>query len=122
LDATQVNHERLEYDIQDFIADVGGAYELLIRIATFIFGGFLAFNASIEMMNELCGDAPEPIEPPLLAAVESPGSKKEKVKSPKRRRSLKRNPTFSSYGDPFKKPKGFKSPKADSLKAEQPAG
>ena len=53
LDPTQINHTRFEYDIAAFLGDVGGIYELLFLIAFLIMGGFMAFNASMEIMKEL---------------------------------------------------------------------
>ena len=50
-----MEHKRLEYDITDLIADIGGIQEILTKTTGFFLGGYLAFNASLVIIDELYG-------------------------------------------------------------------
>lgn len=53
IDGTQMNQERQEYDYVTFLGNIGGIYELFLGLMIFILGGFLTFNATVEMIKEL---------------------------------------------------------------------
>lgn len=53
LDPSEVDHVRIEYSFEKLLTDVGGTSELLIRLANFLFGGYLSFHSSIEIMRSL---------------------------------------------------------------------
>ena len=40
----EIQHKRIVFDIGDYLGEIGGIIELLVRGASFIFGGYLAFN------------------------------------------------------------------------------
>ena len=53
LHTNQVEHERVEYSFVDLLGDMGGIGEILTKTFILVFGGFLEFNSSVEMMKEL---------------------------------------------------------------------
>ena len=57
LDTSEVQCERIEYSINGFLGDIAGIAELLTKISALLFGGYLSFNSSIEIMKGLyCHD------------------------------------------------------------------
>ena len=44
IDVNELKHERFAFDFMDWLGVIGGMTELLIRVATFILGGYLSFN------------------------------------------------------------------------------
>ena len=50
---TQLKHSRTEYGLADLLGDIGGTVELLVKIVIFVFGDYLSYNASIEIMKAL---------------------------------------------------------------------
>ena len=62
LDTSRVEHTELQYGISDYLGDIGGIAELLIKISSFLLGGYLSFNSSIEIMKELYSHSHEDYE------------------------------------------------------------
>ena len=46
-------HEKIDYTLYNLLEDLGGISELLVKTATFIFGSFLSFNASLVIIDKL---------------------------------------------------------------------
>ena len=57
LDDDEVSHERKVYHLMDLLGDVGGVKDILMDLAFFFFGGWLAFEKSIEFMHKLYYDS-----------------------------------------------------------------
>ena len=53
LDSGTVDHQCLEYSLGSLIGDVGGITEILTRVASFFLGGYLSFNATLVIIDEL---------------------------------------------------------------------
>ena len=50
LDENELEHTKIVYRLIDFLGDVGGVSELLIWLCLFIFGGYLNFTKTLELM------------------------------------------------------------------------
>ena len=53
IDVDEVVHTRQVYEFSDFLGDVGGITGVLTETTVFVIGGFLAWNAGLEMMMSL---------------------------------------------------------------------
>ena len=53
LDTGMFFHSKYEYNLSDLIGDIGGIAELLVKCTSFILGGYLSFNASLEIIDSL---------------------------------------------------------------------
>lgn len=53
IDTDELAHVRKVYEFMDFLGDVGGVIESLMRASIFLFGGYLAWNSDIETMIEM---------------------------------------------------------------------
>jgi len=53
IDVEEVIHKRYVFDFTDFLGSVGGIVEILTRSASFVLGGYLAWNSAIETMVSL---------------------------------------------------------------------
>jgi len=50
-DIDKVQHFRTVYKIMDWLGSIAGIEKFLLKWLTFVFGGFLQYNASIEIIN-----------------------------------------------------------------------
>ena len=62
LDTSELHHKRTEYDFSMLLGDIGGTAELLVKLASFLIGGFLSFNSSFEIIKDLYSDDKEILE------------------------------------------------------------
>ena len=53
LDVEEIIHTREVFSFMDFLGDLGGVTEILTKTSSFLIGGFLAWNAGLEMMISL---------------------------------------------------------------------
>ena len=53
IDTKQFDHKRIEYNFSSLLADIGGIKDLLLMIISIAIGGFLSFNADIEIILSL---------------------------------------------------------------------
>jgi hypothetical protein len=47
----QLNHKRTVFGIMDWLGAIAGIEKFLLKWVTFVFGGFIQYNAAIEIMN-----------------------------------------------------------------------
>lgn len=52
IDSNEVYHSRTVFGFKDFLGAVSGIEFFLLRWLTVIFGGFINYNASIEVLNQ----------------------------------------------------------------------
>ena len=46
-------HEKANYNLSDLIGEIGGIAELLVKVTSLLLGGYLSFNASLEIIDSL---------------------------------------------------------------------
>ena len=51
IDSDQNNHYRTVFKFMDWLGAIAGIEKFLLKWLTFIFGGFLNYNATIEIIN-----------------------------------------------------------------------
>lgn len=52
IDVNEIIHFRKVYDFGSWLASIAGIEKLLLKWITFFFGGFLQYNATIEIINQ----------------------------------------------------------------------
>ena len=52
LAGNKLDHQRVVFQFKDWLASIAGIERLLLRILTFVYGGYAQFNSSIEIINE----------------------------------------------------------------------
>ena len=53
LDTDLMDHGRVDYTMYNLVEDLGGISELLVKTSAFVLGGFLSFNASLVIIDDL---------------------------------------------------------------------
>ena len=48
-----LSFRKAEFNLSDLIGEIGGVAELLVKTVSFLLGGYLSFNASLEIIDSL---------------------------------------------------------------------
>lgn len=55
IDGNERNHQRVVFGIKDWLASIAGIEKLLLKYIAIVFGGYINFNATIEIINQHYG-------------------------------------------------------------------
>jgi len=53
IDTKELIHTRIEYNVSSLLGDIGGINDLLVKIVAIVIGGYISFNADIEIILSL---------------------------------------------------------------------
>lgn len=51
IDVNELLHERVVFQFKDWLASIAGIEKFLLKYLTMVFGGFINYNAAIEIIN-----------------------------------------------------------------------